>query len=56
MLHLSCLGGSAHAMNCCLQHDIDLSVLNNKHETPLDIAKNVGKSIYMQKASMYTDF
>jgi ankyrin repeat protein len=52
MTHLACLGGSANTMNCCLQHDLSLAVLNKKGETPIDVARTVGKSLHIQKASM----
>jgi ankyrin repeat protein len=48
--HLACLGSDAKCLNCCLQHDCNMNALNKSDEKPLNIARRVGKLLYLEKA------
>lgn len=49
--HSSCLGGSAECFHCCVQHDIPVDYINMFDETPLEVARKVGKSLSIEKAA-----
>ena len=50
-MHTACLGGQAECAHCCIQHDVQLNALNFNDETPIDMARKVGKSLHIEKAS-----
>ncbi len=49
--HSSCLGGSAECFHCCVQHDIPVDYINMFDETPLEVARKIGKSLSIEKAA-----
>lgn len=50
LAHCCCLAGQAECLNCCIQHDIPLDMVNNFNETPIDLARKSGKAILIHKA------
>ena len=48
--HYAAESGHAKCYNCCLQHDANPDLLNEKNETTWDKAKKAGHPLLMQKA------
>ena len=53
LAHICCLGGRAECLNCCIQHNVKIDCLNYDKNSPLDVAKKVGKRNHMEKASKF---
>ena len=51
LAHTCCASGQAECLNCCIQHNVDINTLNLNSESPLDVARKVGKGLHVEKAS-----